>query len=101
VRLQDRRGNLVVFRHGAVHSEYYRILLRRKIRSAYRALHALNTHMGPVNHVRHDSDGITKKATIGAMVSKDRRRAGADGRARSQGRHPKKKLHFGASKVGD
>ena len=54
VRLQDRRWNLVVLRHGAMYSEYYWCWFRRKIRPAHRALHALNAHMRPINNVRHD-----------------------------------------------
>jgi hypothetical protein len=42
MRLNDCRGNFVVFRHGTVHPEYDGLRLRRKIGSARWALHALN-----------------------------------------------------------
>ena len=62
MRLQNLPRDFVVLRHGAVHAEYYRLFFRRKKCSAYRALHALNADMRPVNHVRHDWDDITKSA---------------------------------------
>ncbi len=61
VWLQDRRRDPVVFRHGAVHAEYYRLLFLREIRSAYRALHPLNAYMRSVNHVRHNGRIVTRK----------------------------------------
>jgi hypothetical protein len=53
VRIQYRRGNLVVLSDSAVHSEQDRLIFRRKIRSAQRALNALDANMGPVNHFGH------------------------------------------------
>jgi len=53
VRLQDRLRNLVMLRNGAVHSEQDRLIFRRKIRSAHRALHALDANMRPINHFGH------------------------------------------------
>ena len=41
-----------MFRYGAMHAEYYRHLFCRTIRPAHGALHALNAHIGPVNHLR-------------------------------------------------
>ncbi len=61
MRLQDRWRNLVVLRHGAMHSKYYRLLFRRKIRSPHRALHALNVDMRSVNHVGHDCGKVSRK----------------------------------------
>jgi len=61
VRFQDRWRNLVVLRHGAMHSKYYRLLFGRKIRSTYRALHALNAYMRSVNHVGHDCRIVSRK----------------------------------------
>jgi hypothetical protein len=60
VRLQDCRWHLVVFRHSAMHAEYYRLLLLREIRSAHRALHALNAYMRSVNHVRHNGRMVSR-----------------------------------------
>jgi len=60
VRFQDRRRNFVVRRYGAMHSEYYGLLLCRKIRFTRRALQTLNTRMGPVNHVGHDCRMISR-----------------------------------------
>lgn len=64
VGLQDRRRNLVMLRHGAMYSEYYGYLFGRKIRPAQRALYALNAHMGPVNHLRHDDRMVSRKSAL-------------------------------------
>lgn len=61
MRLQDCWRNLVVLRHGAMHSKYYRLWFRRKIRPPHRALHALNAHMRSVNHVGHDCGIVSRK----------------------------------------
>jgi hypothetical protein len=61
VRLQDLRRHLVVFRHGAMHAEYHRLLFLREIRSAYRALHPLNADMRSVNHGGHDGRMVSRK----------------------------------------
>ncbi len=53
VRLQNPGRNLIMLRYSAMHSEYYGLLFGRKISSTDGALHALNAHIGPVNHVRH------------------------------------------------
>jgi hypothetical protein len=60
VRLQDSRWDLVVFRHGAMHAEYYRLLFLREIGSAHRALHPLNAYMRSVNHVRHNGRMVSR-----------------------------------------
>jgi hypothetical protein len=60
VRLQDRRWDLVVLGYSAMHAEYYRLLLLREIRSAHRALHALNAYMRSVNHVRHNGRMVSR-----------------------------------------
>jgi hypothetical protein len=51
--LQNFRWNLVVLRHGAMHSKYHRLLFHRKIGSAYRALHTLNADLRSINHLGH------------------------------------------------
>lgn len=63
MRFQNCGRNLVVLRHRAVYSEYDRLLFRWKVRSSHRALHALDAHMGPVNHIGH----------YGRIVSQSRR----------------------------
>jgi hypothetical protein len=65
VRLQNRRRHFVVFRYGAMHAEYYRPLFGRKIRPAYGALYALNAHIGPVNHLRHNDRIVSRKSAHG------------------------------------
>jgi hypothetical protein len=62
VRLQNRRRHLVMFRYGAMHPEYYRPLFGRKIRPSDGALHALNAHIGPVNHLRHNNRMVSRKS---------------------------------------
>ena len=62
VRLQDRRRDLVVLRHGAMHSEYYGLLFGRKISPAHGALHSFNAHIGPVNHLRHNDQMVSRKS---------------------------------------
>jgi hypothetical protein len=66
MRFQNRGRNLVVLRHSPVYSEYDRLLFRWKIRSSHRALHALDAHKGPVNHIGH----------YGRIVSQGRRIVG-------------------------
>jgi hypothetical protein len=60
VRLQDSRWDLVVFRHRAMHAEYYRLLFLREIGSAHWALHPLNAYMRSVNHVRHNGRMVSR-----------------------------------------
>ena len=64
VRLQDRRWNLVVLRHRAMHAEYYGLGFRRKIRSAHRTLNALNAHVRTVNHLGHNDRMLARKARL-------------------------------------
>jgi hypothetical protein len=58
VRLQDRWRNPVVFRHSAMHAEYYWLLFRWKVRSAYRARQALNSYLRTIDDVRHESSRV-------------------------------------------
>ena len=62
MRLQDRQRHLVMLRYGAMHSEYYGPLFGRKISPAHGALHPLNTHFGPVNHLRHNDRMVSRKS---------------------------------------
>jgi len=61
VRLQHGRRDFVVLRDGAMHAEYYRFFFLRKVRSAHRALHALDAHMRSVNHVGHNGRMVPRK----------------------------------------
>jgi hypothetical protein len=63
VRLQNRRGHLVMLRYGAVHSEYDRLLFGRKIGPAHGALHALNAYLRPVNHLIHNDRMVSRNGT--------------------------------------
>ena len=57
---QNFRRDFVMLGDSAMHSEYYGLLLCRKIRFTRRALQTLNTRMGPVNHVGHDCRMISR-----------------------------------------
>ena len=81
VRLQDRRWNLVVLRHGAMRPEYYGLGFRRKMRSAHRALNALNAHVRTVNHLGHNDRMVARKgASATGLLTWRYRRAFADRR---------------------
>ena len=58
--LEDRWRNFVMLRHGPMHSEDYRLRFGREISPANGSLHAFNSHMGPVNHFRHDDESVSR-----------------------------------------
>jgi len=70
VRLQDRRRKLVMLRYGDVHSEYDGLLFGRKISPAHGALHALDAHMGPVNHLRHNDRMVSRRSDHGDRIGR-------------------------------
>ena len=59
-----------MLRYGAMHAEYYGLLFGRKIRPAHGALHALNAHMGPVNHLRHDDRMVSRRSDHGDIIGR-------------------------------
>ena len=62
-----------MLRYGAMHAEYYGLLFGRKIRPAHGALHVLDAHMGPVNHLRHDDRIVSRRSENGDIIGRPRR----------------------------
>jgi hypothetical protein len=83
-------------RYSAMHSEYYGLLFGRKIRPADRSFHALNAHMGPVNHLRHDDQRVSRRSPTATLTPWD-----SNGRKGASSRRERNSLALWPSLTGD